>query len=48
MTILCLTTGASRIGQANYCFVESVKLGLDNIQIIEEIGDLYQNLAELD
>ena len=42
MTILCLTTGAQRLAQANLSFKEAIDLGLKDHQQIEEIGDLYQ------
>lgn len=48
MTILCLTTGAERLSQANMSFKEALRLGLKDQQILEEIGDLYLNLQDLD
>lgn len=48
MTILCLTTGAQRLAQANLCFKEAIDLGLRDQQYIEEIGDLYHGIHELD
>lgn len=48
MTILCLTTGAQRLPQANLCFKEAIDLGLRDSLFIEEIGDLYQRCGELD
>jgi hypothetical protein len=48
MTILCLSTGIQRLTQANLSFKESVNLGLKDKQFVEEIGDLYYNLGELD
>ena len=48
MAILCLTTGVERLPQANISFKEALKLGLKDQQTLEEIGDLYLNLQELD
>jgi len=48
MSILCLTKGNSRINQANLCFKEATSLGLKDKLLIEEIGDLYFNLKQLD
>lgn len=48
MTVLCLTTGASRLNQANLSFKEGVRLGLNCTEIIEEIGDLYYSLQDID
>lgn len=48
MTVLCLTTGAQRLNQANLCFKEALKLGLRETETMEEIGDLYHNLQEID
>lgn len=41
MTILCLTTGPQRHIQANQSFKTAIDLGLKDVQLIEEIGDLY-------
>lgn len=48
MTILCLSTGAQRLIQANLSFKEALRLGLKDQDIVEEIGDLYTNIEELD
>jgi hypothetical protein len=48
MTLLCLTTGETRLIQANMSFIEAIKLGLKNQVIIEEVGDLYSILGQLD
>ena len=48
MTILCLTVGAQRLIQANLCFKEAIDLGIRDALFIEEIGDLYQRIGELD
>lgn len=48
MTILCLTMGPQRLAQANLCFKEAIDLGLRDMHYIEEIGDLYQGINELD
>lgn len=48
MTVLCLTTGLERLPQANLSFNESIKLGLDKKEIMEEIGDLYAKLDQPD
>ena len=48
MTILCLSTGQERLVQANMSFKEALKLGLKDQLIMEEIGDLYLQLQQLD
>mmetsp|Transcript_44413 Transcript_44413/g.43084 ORF Transcript_44413/g.43084 Transcript_44413/m.43084 type:complete len:121 (+) Transcript_44413:1726-2088(+) len=45
MCILCLNIGKERQVQAEMSFRESLKLGLDDIEILEEIGDLYMRNA---
>lgn len=47
-TILCLSVGSERLTQANLCFKEALKHGLKDQEIMEEIGDLYYSLNELD
>lgn len=47
MTILCLTMGKERHVQAEACFKEAISLGLKDIDILEEIGDLYVLSGEL-
>ncbi|CDW74115.1 tetratricopeptide repeat protein [Stylonychia lemnae] len=41
MCILCLTVGKDRKFQAQICFREALKTGLNDTEILEEIGDLY-------
>ena len=40
--ILCLKYGKQRLTQARYCMNEALRLGLKDIAIIEEIGDLFE------
>eukprot|EP00347_Sterkiella_histriomuscorum_P008804 403343688 len=49
MTILCLYYGKDRRAQAEMCFKEAIQVGLKDIEILEEIGDLYakENLLDL-
>lgn len=48
MTILCLSVGSDRLKQANLTFKQALTLGLKDQLIMEEIGDLYYGLQELD
>lgn len=48
MTILCLFSDNQRLIQANLSFKQSLKLGLKDIEILEEIGDLYYRHNEFD
>jgi len=48
MTILCLIVGKDRKRQAELCFQEALTTGLTDIEILEEIGDLYVKEGELD
>lgn len=41
MCVLCLTVGKERKVQAEICFREAIKTGLESCEIFEEIGDLY-------
>ena len=48
MTILCLTIGKDRLVQAELCFKEALKTGLNDVEIMEEIGDLYVREGQLE
>jgi hypothetical protein len=41
MSILCLIIDKDRRVQAELCFREAIRMGLKDIEILEEIGDLY-------
>lgn len=48
MAILCLIIGKDRKVQAELCFKEALRMGLKEIEILEEIGDLYVKEGQLD
>ena len=42
MAVLCLQNGhLSRKNQADLCFKEALRMGLKEVDLLEEIGDLY-------
>ena len=41
-TILCLKYGKQRLTQARFCMNEALRLGLKDISVLEEIGDLFE------
>lgn len=41
MGVLCLTNGLTRRVQAGVCFREALRLGLSDVELLEELGDLY-------
>ncbi len=47
MTILCLHYGKDRRVQADLCFEETLLMGLNDSEILEEIGDLYLKEGQL-
>lgn len=48
MCVLCLIVGKDRKVQAEQCFREALRMGLREIDILEEIGDLYMKDIQLD
>ena len=42
MTVLCLN-GKNRLAQAQMCFAEALRLGLEDQEILDEIGDMAKN-----
>jgi len=39
--ILCLQYGDRRLQQACMCSSEAIRLGLDDVHLLEELGDLF-------
>ena len=48
LTIMCLQSGEKRIIQARQAMVEAMKLGLENPELLGEIGELFGLTSEKD
>mmetsp|Transcript_36230 Transcript_36230/g.26880 ORF Transcript_36230/g.26880 Transcript_36230/m.26880 type:complete len:145 (+) Transcript_36230:1387-1821(+) len=48
MSILCLTVGAERQAQAELSFREALFLGLKDLEVLMEVGEMYLRTIALD